>query len=167
MGQDNLKLLAACGLYCGACYHYRASFYDRDRLQKEAARRGRDSVGFTCQGCRSGALYIHAGCAHCEIRACADRRGLFHCGLCTDFPCEQLCTFQSDDRVHHREVFSELVRLRERGAEAWLAAQAELWRCVCGESYSWYEENCHACGEPLASYGADPTVFWPGKNVVK
>ena len=47
------SLVAYCGLYCGACYHYRASFYDDERLRAEAARRGRDPAGFTCQGCRS------------------------------------------------------------------------------------------------------------------
>ena len=36
------KLVAYCGLYCGACYQYRASFYDDDHLRAEAARRGRD-----------------------------------------------------------------------------------------------------------------------------
>ena len=158
MEQDHRTLLAACGLYCGACTHYQASFYDKDRLHKEAARRGRDPQGFTCQGCRSDALYIHAGCAQCEIRACADRRGIQHCGLCADFPCERLLAFQGDGRVHHRDILVELVRLRERGAQAWLAMQAEMWRCSCGESYSWYEENCQRCGEPLASYGADPTL---------
>lgn len=158
MDKDNRVLLAACGLYCGACYHYRASFYESDRLLEEAARRGRDPQGFTCRGCRSDALYIHAGCAQCEIRACADGRGVPHCGLCADFPCERLWAFQGDGRVHHRDILVELVRLRERGAKAWLAAQAEMWKCSCGESYSWYEETCHHCGEPLASYGADPTL---------
>ena len=37
MGHFNV-LLAACGLYCGACYHYRASFYTSDRLRAYRAR---------------------------------------------------------------------------------------------------------------------------------
>ena len=160
MAENVDVLLGACGLYCGACYHYQASFYDEDRLREAAARRGQKPEGFTCQGCRSGTLYIHPFCAHCEIRACAEEKGILHCGLCPDFPCEQLRAFQSDGRVHHRDVLVELVRLRERGPKAWLAAQGELWRCSCGESFSWYEENCHACGEPLASYGADPTILF-------
>ena len=159
MDGDNHVLLAACGLYCGACYHYRASFYDDERLLTEAARRGRDPQGFTCQGCHSDVLYIHAGCAHCEIRACADSRGITHCGLCADFPCPRLWAFQSDGRVHHEDILIQLENLRQEGPEKWLAAQAERWTCSCGESYSWYEENCYQCGEPLASYGADPTVF--------
>lgn len=152
------ELLAACGLYCGACYHYRASFYDSGRLSAEAARRGRDVEGFTCRGCRSGALYIHDGCARCDIRACADEKGIPHCGLCAEFPCGRLRAFQTDGRVHHLEILTQLERLREAGPERWLAGQARRWQCACGESYTWYEETCHHCGAPLSSYGADPTL---------
>ena len=81
-------LLAACGLYCGACYHYLADSWPPERLLAEAARRGRSPEGFTCRGCRSDRLYIHAGCAQCELRACAEGRGLLHCGECPEMPCE-------------------------------------------------------------------------------
>ncbi|MBN2116708.1 MAG: DUF3795 domain-containing protein [Anaerolineales bacterium] len=158
MANDANVLLAACGLYCGACYHYRASFYTTDRLRQEAARRGRLPEGFTCQGCRSDKLYIHPGCAQCEIRACADAKGIVHCGLCADFPCERLQAFQNDGRLHHRDILIELERMRELGTGAWLAAQTQRWQCECGEPYSWYEEICCKCGKPLASYGADPAL---------
>jgi Protein of unknown function (DUF3795) len=115
MGENLNTLLAACGLYCGACYHYRASFYEADRLQTEAARRGQKPVGFPYQGCRSEALYIHPFCARCDIRACADAKGIPHCGLCAEFPCARIKAFQSDGHVHHRDVLTELVNLREKG----------------------------------------------------
>ena len=156
---ENLNvLLAACGLYCGACYHYRASFPEGKHLLQQAAHAGRPVEGYTCQGCRSDVLYIHPGCAQCEIRACADGKGVLHCGLCSDFPCERIWAFQSDGRLHHIDVLIELVNLRKKGPEAWLFEQVQRWRCACGESYSWYEETCHKCGNPLASYGVDPTL---------
>ena len=158
MAQNANRLLGVCGLYCGACYHYRASFYEFERLSGEAARRGRAPEGFTCQGCRSGKLYIHPGCAQCEIRACADEKGIVHCGLCTEFPCDRIRAFQGDGRVHHRDIVVELNNLGEKGADKWLAAQAQRWKCECGESYTWYEETCNNCGKPLDSYGVDPTV---------
>jgi hypothetical protein len=158
MAKEANVLLGVCGLYCGACYHYRASFYDSERLSEAAARRGCDPGGFTCQGCRSDMLYIHPGCARCKIRACADERGVVHCGLCTEFPCDRIKAFQSDGRVHHRDVLIELESLRAKGADKWLVEQAQRWKCECGESYSWYEATCNNCGEPLNSYGADPTV---------
>ncbi len=158
MDPETNPLLAACGLYCGACYHYRASSYDSDRLSAEAARRGRNVEGFTCQGCRSDQLYIYPGCAQCEIRACADDRGILHCGLCAEFPCDRIRAFQNDGRVHHLDIVTQLERLREIGAEQWLAEQKQKWTCACGEPFSWYEETCCNCGRPLASYGADPTI---------
>lgn len=158
MAGDPNVLLGACGLFCGACYHYRASFYARERLQQEAARRGCDIEGFTCRGCRSEKLYIHPGCAECEIRACTDRKGIAHCGLCTEFPCERIRAFQGDGRLHHQGVLTELKRIREMGMEIWLTEQAQHWQCECGEPYSWYEETCSKCGKALASYGADPRL---------
>lgn len=152
------KLLGACGLYCGACYHYRASFYTSERLSQEAARRRRDLQGFTCQGCRSDKLYIHAGCSQCEIRFCTDERDIPHCGLCPEFPCGRMKAFQSDGRVHHRDILSQLESLCLIGVDQWLVEQAQRWTCECGESYNWYEETCSQCGKPLASYGPDPTV---------
>ena len=151
-------VLAACGLYCGACYHYRASFYDSDKVAMIAAERGRDPEGYACRGCRSDKLYIFPVCAQCEIRACADRHGAEHCGVCAEFPCDQIVAFQSDGRVHHVEVLSSLVDLREKGAEAWLAEQAARWTCACGEGFAWYDITCRACGKPVDSYGKDPTL---------
>jgi len=151
-------LLAACGLFCGACYHYQASFYEHDRLLEEAARRGRRPEGFTCRGCRSGALYIHSDCAHCEIRACTDRKQIPHCGLCAEFPCDRLRAFQNDGRVHHRDILDQLAALREQGTEEWLTAQEQRWTCDCGQGFSWYQQTCCNCGKAVNSYGADPTL---------
>jgi hypothetical protein len=155
-------LLGACGLYCGACYHYRASFLEGKHILEEAARQGRETEGFTCQGCRSASLYVHAGCAQCEIRACADNIGVVHCGLCPDFPCDRIRAFQSDGRVHQHDVLDNLVDLRAKGGDQWLAEQARRWKCQCGAAFNWYDEFCHNCGAPLASYGPDPRIRqWP------
>ncbi len=144
-------LLGACGLYCGACYHYRASRPEGRHLLAEAALRGRPLQGYTCLGCRSDRLYVHPGCADCAIRACADRRGIPHCGACPDCPCDRLRAFQADGRPHHRDVLAQLGELQAAGPEAWLIAQAARWRCACGASYSWYEERCSECGATLPS----------------
>ncbi|MEA4907977.1 MAG: DUF3795 domain-containing protein [Chloroflexi bacterium] len=158
MTADASLLLAACGLYCGACYHYRASFHTPDRLAEEATRRGRSPQGFTCQGCRSDRLYMQPGCAQCSLRACADEKGLLHCGLCPQFPCAQLRAFQSDGRVHHVDIFGQLEELVEQGPGPWLAGQARRWTCVCGEPFGWYEQTCPHCGRALDSYGVDPSL---------
>lgn len=149
-------LLGVCGLYCGACYHYRASFTEGRYLLEEAARQGRSLEGFACKGCRSGALYLHAGCSQCKIRACAEDKGLIHCGLCSEFPCDRIEAFQSDGRIHHQDILTHLEELKVKEPDRWLAEQAQRWKCKCGASLSWYEESCHTCDAPLASYGTDP-----------
>lgn len=153
---ENHQLLAVCGLYCGACYHYRASFPHGRHLLEMAARHGRDLEGFTCKGCRSGALYVHPGCARCQIRACAGEKGLLHCGLCVEFPCGDIQAFQNDGRVHHRDVLENLAALAEQGPDRWLADQVQRWTCECGAQFSWYEARCADCGADLAAYGSDP-----------
>jgi len=158
MAEESSQLLGVCGLYCGACYHYRASFPEGQHLLDQAVRHGWEAEGFTCRGCRSDRLYVHPGCAQCEIRACAERRGLLHCGLCPEFPCRRIETFQGDGRIHHREVLSQLDELCAEGPDRWLADQARRWRCRCGSGFSWYEESCHCCGAALESYGPDPRL---------
>ncbi len=138
--------LAACGLYCGACYHYRAAFSESRYLLQRAAAQGRSHENLTCQGCRSDKLYIHPGCSQCGIRDCAESRGLLYCGECEEMPCERLLTFQNDGRRHHLEVLGNLWALNEQGPKAWLQAQAAYWTCECGMALSWYDQNCPKCG---------------------
>lgn len=161
LSPDGKELLGACGLYCGACYHYRASTPDGRHLLEEARRQGQSLQGYTCHGCRSSLLYIHPGCAQCQIRACTDRQGLAHCGLCAEFPCDRIQAFRNDGRIHHLDSIRQLEQLAATGPSLWLDAQASRWRCRCGAPYSWYETDCHACGAPLSSYGPDPTAPRP------
>ncbi|MGC9467595.1 MAG: DUF3795 domain-containing protein [Anaerolineae bacterium] len=149
-------LMGACGLYCGACYHYRAGRPQGRHLLSERARGGRPLTGYVCNGCRSERLYIHSGCQSCNIRACVDRRGLQHCGECEESPCDRLRSFQHDGRKHHLPVVEQLKAATELGMARWLKVQARRWQCAsCGTPYSWYEETCPLCGSALASYGRD------------
>jgi hypothetical protein len=147
-------LLAACGLYCGACYHYRASFPDGSHLLHEAIRQGRTAEHFTCRGCRSDRLYIHPGCSACEIRACAEAEGFLHCGECSACPCERLLAFKNDGHLHHLDILIQLKQLSQLGPEQWLEHQAQRWICGCGVPFSWYETQCRSCRAKLVSYGS-------------
>ena len=142
----NLKLLAACGLYCGACYHYRASFPEGRHLLTQAARQGRPVEGYTCRGCRSDKLYVHPGCAQCAIRACAEEKDVPHCGACEQFPCAQLLAFRNDGRPHHLPILEQLEELARKDPEQWLGEQAARWTCGCSLPFSWYETVCAGCG---------------------
>jgi hypothetical protein len=154
--QANFALLGVCGLYCGACYHYRAASPEGKHLLALAVQQGRSEDDFTCGGCRSDKLYIHPGCSECAFRACTDEKGLLHCGLCVDYPCGRLKAFQADGRPHHADIFDNIEDLIASGHERWLAKQERRWTCRCGAKFSWYEERCHACEGPLNSYGPNP-----------
>jgi hypothetical protein len=146
-------LLGACGLYCGACPHYRASLPEGRHVLARALRGGRERDGYVCSGCRSQALYVHPGCRSCAIRACAEERGLLHCGLCPDLPCQRLLAFRDDGHPHHLDILEALRELATSDPARWLAGQARRWSCACGAPFSWYEARCARCGQPLDSYG--------------
>jgi hypothetical protein len=152
-----LNLLAVCGLYCGACYHYRASFANGKHLLEPEFRGDRPLDGYTCRGCRSDRLYIHPGCAECPIRACAEDKGIVHCGECELFDrhrlaCDRLKVFQNDGRVHHMPIVQQLDDVDRKGIGPWLAEQKARWTCACGWPFSWYERTCQRCGKALDSY---------------
>lgn len=140
---------AYCGLYCGAC----AILVATERGEVEKLLEREDAAGYsaeqlTCYGCRTDV--VAQWCADCEMRKCARERGVALCSDCTDYPCEHNRAFQADEHPHHSVVIKNLDAIRERGAEAWLAEQAERWKCQsCGARFSWYEEKCGSCGSEL------------------
>jgi len=146
------NLVAVCGLYCGACPHYRASFPDGQHLLRPEFRGDRPLTKFTCRGCRSNQLYCHPGCSECAIRACADHQGLAHCAKSAEFPCPRLIAFQTDGRAHHLPILEQLEDIQRKDIEPWLVEQAARWTCICGQPFSWYEIVCPKCGKPLDSY---------------
>lgn len=155
MDQD-IKLLGYCGLYCGACYHFRSNFPEGRHLLAEWIEQGRAPDTFTCRGCRGEIEYIYPGCDVCNIKLCAEKKGLMHCGLCSLFPCKMIIEFQYDKRyIHHLDVVDNLRELKEKGPEQWLKEQRSKWKCNCGIPFSWYEKNCKSCGSNLVSYGTN------------
>lgn len=151
---QNFELLGYCCLFCGSCNHYRSSFQDGKHLLEEAISKGIDPNNFTCKGCRGDIEFIHPGCDICDIKQCAENKGLIHCGLCKMFPCEMLLEFQNDERyIHHLDIIANLKELKEKGPIHWLKEQEQKWKCECGKPFSWYEVKCTKCGSKLISYG--------------
>ncbi len=133
---DHLALVGACGLYCGACPY--AALSESGRAD-------------ACAGCHGPAADMHPGCAECEIRACAEEKGLLHCGQCAAYPCEKIEAFHADGMPHHAGAAVNIARLNAAGPAAWLEEQAARWTCVCGTSFSWDQGLCYSCGEPVPS----------------
>jgi hypothetical protein len=60
--------------------------------------------------------------------------------------------FRSDGHRHHLNILTQIEQLNLLGPERWLAEQAHRWTCVCGATFSWYEERCQNCGVKVNSY---------------
>ena len=93
-------LIAACGLDCAQCEAYRATQAE-DFLALEAIAikwsqefkaPGLSAENIRCDGCLQAGRKI-GHCAECQIRLCAQERGLPNCAACPDYACQQLSAF--------------------------------------------------------------------------
>ena len=147
-----MHLAAVCGLYCGACTVYRARRDENPkRLEKilhERSRRWKlNADDIDCDGCLAGGrLMPH--CERCRMRQCAEARlGVSRCADCPEYPCKLISAFADDGMRHHGEVLTNLRRIKEIGAEQWIAEQQERWRCPeCSTRLDWYARTCYSCG---------------------
>jgi len=148
---DERNLEAHCGLYCGACPIYLRQ-YDGWLVRAVAERVQCETESLRCQGCRSG--MVSPSCRDCPRRDCAQAKGFDSCAACPDMPCEWTRNWRLP---HGADVVPNLEALRDRGSAAWLAEQADHWRCPsCGKAGSWYERICRQCGTALPSAHEPP-----------
>jgi len=147
------RLVAVCGLNCGACPMYRAT-QSKDE-EKRSALLEQFSSGPTelttedlqCDGCL-GNNRMSSFCRSCDIRLCpADKPDVTRCSDCPDFPCSRITNFNNDGMLHHAEVLGNIRQIRELGIQEWAKYDAARWRCPqCIEPISWYDSKCSACG---------------------
>jgi hypothetical protein len=150
---DREKLIAACGLYCGACEMYRA-VHDNDTTRQQAlvkafnARGGKFTVkDLECDGCLAGG-HLSPWCRQCNIKFCAERKpGETICSsACPDFPCQKLEDF-AGQMPHHNEVIENLRRLEKVGIREHARREEERWLCPqCRTPLAWYYKTCYKCG---------------------
>lgn len=95
-----MKMIAFCGLDCYECPARTAFLNDDDLLREKTAAEWSKLFGvdikaeqINCTGCTAGGIkFPH--CEHgCTMRKCAIDKGLEHCGLCSDYPCDDLSVF--------------------------------------------------------------------------
>ncbi|MGD8474366.1 MAG: DUF3795 domain-containing protein [Anaerolineae bacterium] len=94
------RLAAVCGRYCGECDAYQLNACCGCAYQLGKTRRG-DCPVFEC---------------------CIVERGLEHCGLCIDFPCEVFLSHAPPLEV--ARLYKALRRRAELGTPAWLDERA-------------------------------------------
>ena len=93
------KLIACCGLVCTDCEAYKATQKNDNKLRKEIADKWAKQYGHemkledvNCDGCTVDGRHI-GYCGMCQIRACAQAKGVKNCGWCSDYSCEKTDAF--------------------------------------------------------------------------
>ena len=122
--ESEKKLIAPCGIYCGQCNDYLAyAKGDPEAMTKAIAEiskvlhRNVSPDEVRCLGCWGEVHTAHSACIGCEVRRCAEGKGILTCAVCDEFLCEKL-----DRRIrkNDKKQRDNLYRIREVGLEAWL-----------------------------------------------
>jgi hypothetical protein len=94
------EMIAYCGLDCSRCPTFLATQNDDDAAWAETAALYAEQFGLVfqpedinCDGCRALAGKQIGYCRVCEIRQCCLKKGLEHCVICEQEPCEKLLKF--------------------------------------------------------------------------
>ena len=149
---DDHGKVGRCGIYCGACYVYRAQRDGGRFLAETAEQQGVPKDRVKCDGCRGPEERLWKNCAECSLRECLGEKGLEFCYQCEEF---QEGTCENYERLsefcgRRGEDIRASINHISHNKEDWLREQREKWRCgICGEPYSWYETVCHHCGSDL------------------
>jgi hypothetical protein len=109
------NLATVCGIYCGRCSY----------------------LGEACSGCSAekGRVFWtrldEIPWDVCPIwKCCIEERGLEHCGLCPDLPCDTYLALKDPDDpqadLHKRECIESLKHRAEVGTTRWLEEQESL-----------------------------------------
>jgi hypothetical protein len=170
MSKENL--VAACGLYCGACEIYRAE-HDGNQVKTEEIMAGlsaRTGSNYTledmkCDGCLAGGN-LNLWCRKCAIRDCAkEKQGESICSPdCADFPCSKLTDFSNDGMTHHKEIIENCRRLHKVGLNKHAVQEEKRWHCPeCKQPMSWYDKTCRKCGAPRSEKVFKLEYNWPPK----
>ena len=64
-----------------------------------------------------------------HFRDCATEQGLTYCLECKDFVCEKLAEFGKQIPPNHVNVINNLKKMKEIGADDWIASQREVKFC--------------------------------------
>lgn len=142
------QLAGVCGLYCGACPIYRAWVeQDMERLEALAHSLGIPPDKLMCTGCRTPGAFCFGG--ECEIKACAQAKGVAFCADCEAFPCERIRRLATGGPFR-AAVLLNVPRIREAGWYPWLRKEDARWRCpVCRAKVGFDDRMCHACGRTV------------------
>ena len=146
------SLLSRCGIYCGACYVYRAERDCGDLIREVAEWQKVDIDQVKCNGCFAPDEEKWPNCRKCHPWKCLEEKELQFCHECDafwDYSCERYNSLEEFCDKRGENTRQNLIKIMA-DPERYLVEQDQRWRCPsCGGPYSWYEETCHHCGKNL------------------
>lgn len=140
---------SVCGLFCPACVFYIGTHADPSRLERMAAAFHVSTEAIRCDGC--GSKRRDRWFARCLMGDCAESLGHQSCGECSDYPCAELKQFL-EGHPYRKDIYRDMSRIRETGADAWLAEAAQRYSCsACGCINTPSDLGCRSCGQDPSS----------------
>jgi len=128
--EEDIRLVAPCGLYCGGCPIFRASS-DSALAERLSPTLGIPPERVKCLGCRpeKGHIIVMGEPVCPTYECCIEQKGLQFCYQCQDFPCLKLapCADKAEILPHNTKVYG-LVLLQKLGPEKWLERAQQFRR---------------------------------------
>ncbi|MDH5483023.1 MAG: DUF3795 domain-containing protein [Candidatus Bathyarchaeota archaeon] len=147
------KLVSRCGIYCDACYVYRAFKDGGEFLDSVSKELGVPKSQIRCGGCLGPEEELWQNCRKCRVRACLKEKGFDFCYECPEFEkgCDGYESLFSSCLQRGEDTKEALKHFRIGKTEEWLKEQDKKWRCTkCKGKLSWYEKTCHHCGGSIS-----------------
>ncbi len=158
------NLMAACGLYCGACGLYIATRDENEELKtfiidSFKSLYGTEYEGRECLGCMQpgSPKKIYGHCKECAIRDCVKLNGNYSCHQCEDWPCNMIEDFPlaMGKRIIKRAIPRWQTKVAEYGDEKgsveWARAECEYYHCSsCRNPLIRGTQRCNTCKKDVA-----------------
>lgn len=149
------RLLAPCGLFCGACGVYIATRDHNERFKAVLGKLyGTKPEKTECKGCMQGdnPELIYGYCKSCPIRDCVRKKGFYSCHQCNEWPCKyvQNFGFPVGKKVMNRAIpeWRQLCSThgKENGCIKFAEAQLARYKCPkCGYPLFRGAQQCRSC----------------------
>ena len=123
-------MLAICGVNCLACSSH---------LHAKKP----------CPGCCAPReAHTRKSCRDCQKKTCATEKGLTHCFLCEDFPCQSV---KKMSKRYQKGYGVDLIAnglWAKQDMSAFLADQQTCFTCTCGGIIDQHHRVCSICSTP-------------------
>ncbi len=120
-------LFAPCGMNCMVCYVH---------LKSKKP----------CDGCLGDDINKPERCKKCEIKLCANTKGLVYCYECNDFPCKHIKNLEKSYKKRYKtSLIANSENVKANGIASFMREEREKWLCSCEGVISLHDRFCSEC----------------------